>query len=109
MVILLLEKQDSEWVVNLLLEKQVSGNSLKGRDNFFVKFRPFRAFVIHSICFIDGLHPSLRYFALSGLILAESLGLEQTQIIFTTEDAEGREFIGGRVGCRFFLCGFAGD
>ena len=27
---LLLEKQDSGWVVNLLLEKQVSGNSLKG-------------------------------------------------------------------------------
>ena len=41
--------------------------ALKGRINFFVKFRPFRAFVIHSLLFIDGLHPSLKYFALSGL------------------------------------------
>jgi hypothetical protein len=30
-------------------------------------FRPFRAFVIDLLLFIDGLHPSLGYFALSGL------------------------------------------
>jgi hypothetical protein len=41
--------------------------ALKGRINFFVKFRPFRAFVVDSLWFIDGLHPSLGYFALSGL------------------------------------------